>query len=33
MDVGGRSALDKVGPNDAGPNHELGRGKSKRKKS
>ncbi len=26
MDVAGRSALDKVGPNDAGPNHELGRG-------
>jgi hypothetical protein len=26
MDVGGRSALDKVGPNDAGHNHELGRG-------
>ncbi len=26
MDEDGRSALDKVGPNDARPNHELGRG-------
>jgi hypothetical protein len=26
MNAGGRSALFKVGPNDAGPNHELCRG-------
>jgi len=26
MDVGGRSVWHKVGPNDAGPKHEPGRG-------
>jgi hypothetical protein len=26
MDLGGRSAWDKVGPNDSGLNHEPGRG-------